>query len=105
MNMPDFHALVSGHRDCFRSGVIRSAEWRAGQLSALKAMMKEHAEGFYAALWADLRRNRIDADWTDVQYIAGEVDHVLAHLPQWVKPAPVCTRLVLVRPTRRCLRA
>jgi aldehyde dehydrogenase (NAD+) len=59
-------------------------------------MMKEHAEGFYAAPWTDLRRNRIDADWTDVQYIAGEVDHVLAHLPQWVKPAPVCTPLILV---------
>jgi hypothetical protein len=32
----------------------------------------------YAALWTDLRRNRVDSDLTDVKYIAGEVDHVLA---------------------------
>ena len=95
MSMPDFHALVSGHRDYFRSGVTRSAEWRAGQLSALKAMMKERAEDFYAALWTDLRRNRIDADLTDVQYIAGEVDYALAHLLQWMKPASVSTPLML----------
>jgi len=95
MSMPDFHALVSGHRDYFRSGVTRAAEWRAGQLSALKAMMKERAEDFYAALWTDLRRNRIDADLTDVQYIAGEVDYALAHLLQWMKPASVSTPLML----------
>src|ERR1700691_2227467 len=96
MSMPDFRALVSGHRDYFRSGVTRSAEWRGGQLSALKAMITEHAEDFYAALWTDLRRNRIDADLTDVQYIAGEVDYALAHLLQWMKPTPVSTPLMLV---------
>jgi NAD(P)-dependent dehydrogenase (short-subunit alcohol dehydrogenase family) len=31
------------------------------RFAALKAMMTEHAEDFYAALWTDLRRNRIDA--------------------------------------------
>ena len=78
--MPDFRTLVSGHREYFRSGPTRSAEWRASQLVALKVMMQEHAEDFYAALWADLRRNRVEADLTDVKYIAAEVDYVLAHL-------------------------
>jgi hypothetical protein len=48
--MPDFRALVSGHREYFRSGATRCAEWRASQLVALRAMMQEHAEDFYAAL-------------------------------------------------------
>ena len=78
--MSDFRALVSCHRSYFRSGATRSEEWRVSQLAALKAMIEDHAEDFYAALWTDLRRNRIDADLTDVKYIAGEVDHVLAHL-------------------------
>jgi aldehyde dehydrogenase (NAD+) len=93
--MVDFRALVSGHRNYFRSGVTRSAEWRASQLVALKAMMHDHAEEFYAALWTDLRRNRVEADLTDVKYIAGEVDHALAHLVQWMKPLPVSTPFML----------
>ncbi len=93
--MPDFRALVSGHRDYFRAGATRSAEWRASQLVALKAMMQDHAEEFYAALCTDLRRNRVEADLTDVEYIAGEVDHVLAHLLRWMKPLPVSTPYIL----------
>jgi aldehyde dehydrogenase (NAD+) len=97
MNMPDFGALVTRHRDYFHTGVTRSARWREIQLTALKAMMTDHAEDFYAALWTDLRRNRIEADLTDVQYINGEVDHVLANLPSWLKPRPVSTPLMLAR--------
>src|SRR6202035_5784482 len=52
-------------------------------------------EDFYAALWSDLRRNRTDADLTDVKYLAGEADHALAHLRQWMKPVSVSTPLVL----------
>jgi acyl-CoA reductase-like NAD-dependent aldehyde dehydrogenase len=71
----DFRALITRHRNYFLSGVTRSVEWREEQLMALRSMMKEHAEDFYAALWTDLRRNRIEADW--------------------MKPLPVSTPLVL----------
>src|SRR5215471_3591992 len=69
MSTPDYGTLVSGHRQYFQSGATRSVEWREKQLTALRAMMNDHAEDFYAALWTDLRRNRIDADWSDVKYI------------------------------------
>src|SRR6266700_427677 len=91
MSPPDFSALVSRHRAYFRTGATRSAEWRKGQLTALRAMMTDRAEDFYAALWADLRRNRTDADLTDVKFLASEADHALAHLRQWMKPVPVST--------------
>ena len=91
MSIPDFSALVSKHRNYFRSGATRPVEWREGQLTALRAMMTDHAEDFYAALWSDLRRNRTDADLTDVKYLASEADHALAHLRQWTKPVPVST--------------
>jgi aldehyde dehydrogenase (NAD+) len=96
MSLPDSRAIVSRHRDYFRSGATRSLEWRVGQLTGLKAMMEDHAEDFYAALWTDLHRNRIDADLTDVKYIAGEVDHVLGHLQRWMKPLPVSTPFMLL---------
>src|SRR5262249_28786508 len=89
MSTPDFSALVSRHRNYFRSGATRSAEWREGQLTALRAMMTEHAEDFYEALWTGLRRNRPDAAFTDVAFLAREADHVLAHLRRWMKPVSV----------------
>src|SRR5436309_3253527 len=87
----DFGKLVADHRAYFLSGVTRSAEWRESQLRALHSMMKDHAEDFYAALWSDLRRNRIEADFVDVKYMTSEIDHVLAHLRRWMKPVPIST--------------
>jgi acyl-CoA reductase-like NAD-dependent aldehyde dehydrogenase len=95
MSTPDFSGLVSRHRNYFRTGATRSVEWREGQLRALRAMMTDHAEDFYAALWADLRRNVTDADLTDVKYLAGEADHALSHLRAWMKPLSVSTPLVM----------
>src|SRR5947209_17749525 len=95
MSIPDFSALVSRHRNYFRSGATRPVEWREGQLTALRAMMTDHAEDFYAALWSDLRRNRTDADLTDVKYLVSETEHVLAHLREWMKPVPVSTPIAL----------
>src|SRR3989442_5842318 len=96
----DFGALVARHRNYFRSGATRPVEWRESQLIALRSLMKDRAEDFYAALWTDLRRNRIDADWTDVKYITSEANHALSHLRRWMKPLRVSTPLVpIISPT------
>jgi acyl-CoA reductase-like NAD-dependent aldehyde dehydrogenase len=95
MSTPEFSALVARHRAYFRTGATRSAQWREGQLTALRAMMTDRAEDFYAALWTDLRRNRTDADLTDVKFLASEADHALSHLRQWMKPLSVSTPRVL----------
>lgn len=34
--------------------------------------MTDRAGDFHAALWTDLRRNRTDADLTDVKFLATE---------------------------------
>ena len=103
MNIQDLKCLVARHRNYFRSGATRSAEWRESQLVALRSMIKEHAKEFYAALWADLRRSRIEADWVDVKYMTSEIDHVLAHLRHWMAPLEVSTPLVLM-PSRAQVR-
>src|SRR5947208_15300634 len=89
--VPDFSNLVADHRAYFLSGVTRSAEWRESQLRALHSMLQDHAEDFYAALWRDLRRNRIEADLVDVKCTTSEIDHVLAHFRRWMKPLPIST--------------
>jgi len=53
--------------------------------------MTDCSEDFCAALWTDLRRNRTDADLTDVQFLATKADHMLTHLQQRMKPVPVST--------------
>jgi aldehyde dehydrogenase (NAD+) len=103
MTTQDFGGLVALHRKYFRSGATRSIEWRRSQFVALRSMMKEHAEEFYAVLWKDLRRNRIEADWVDVKYITSEIDHVLAHLRRWMKPSSISTPFVLT-PSRAQVR-
>jgi aldehyde dehydrogenase (NAD+) len=103
MSTPDFRSLVALHRNYFRSGATRSVEWRTGQLIALRSMMKEHAEDFYAALWADLRRNRIEADWVDIKYVTSAINHVLTRLRRWMKPLSVSTPLLLT-PSRAHVR-
>src|SRR5438552_663188 len=104
MSTPDFSTLVARHRAHFRTGATRSAEWREGQLTALRAMMTDRAEDFYAALWTDLRRNRTDADLTDVKYLATEADHALSHLRQWMKPLSVGAPRAGTRPCPSAVR-
>src|ERR1700738_3151498 len=95
MSAPDFSAIAARHRNYFRSGATRPVEWRERQLTALRAMMTDHAEDFYAALWTDLRRNRTDADLTDVKYLVADADHELSHMRRWREPQTVSTPLVL----------
>ena len=95
MTTLDFASLASRHRNYVRSGATRLAEWRERQLIGLRTMMQDRAEAFYAALWTDLRRNRVDADWTDVKYVTSEADHALGQLRKWMKPRRVRTPLVL----------
>src|SRR3954451_5555669 len=89
MSTPDFSALVARHRAYFLSGATRPVEWRERQLTALRAMMTDRAEDFHAALWTDLRRNRTDADLTDVKFLAAEAEHALSHVRQWMNPLSV----------------
>ena len=58
MSALDFGDLVTRHRKYVRSGATRPVEWRENQLIALRAMMEDRAEDFYAALWSDLRPGR-----------------------------------------------
>src|ERR1700722_6453892 len=95
MATSDFAALVSRHRECFRSGKTRPVAWREAQLDALYALLIERAQDFCAALWKDLRRNRVDADATDVKYVADEAAYPRHHLRSWVHPLHVSTPLIM----------
>ena len=54
--------------------------------------MTERADDLCAALWTDLRRNRVDADATDVKYVADEAIYARRHLRSWMSPLHVRRR-------------
>jgi aldehyde dehydrogenase (NAD+) len=91
----DFPALIARHRSCFLSGKTRPVEWREAQLDALHALMTERADDFFDALWKDLRRNRVDADATDVKYVADEAAYARHHLRRWMHPLHLSTPLIM----------
>jgi aldehyde dehydrogenase (NAD+) len=95
MTAANFGALVARHRKYFLSGKTRPIEWREAQLDALHALMTERAEDFRAALWKDLRRNRVDADAVDVKYVANDAANARRHLRRWMRPQHVSTPLIL----------
>jgi hypothetical protein len=55
MSTPDFSAIAARHRNYFRFGATRLVDWREGQLTALRAMMTDHAEDFYASAPGTIR--------------------------------------------------
>ncbi len=94
MTASEFESLFARHRAYFQAGHTRPVAWREAQLRALQALMTERAADFFAALWKDLRRNRVDADATDVGFIAREADYARRRVRQWMRPKHERTPLI-----------
>ena len=95
MAASDFGQLVARHRKYFMSGRTRPIEWREAQLAALQALMTERAQDFFEALWKDLRRNRVDADATDVKFVGDEAAYARRRLRRWMRAHHGSTPLIL----------
>jgi acyl-CoA reductase-like NAD-dependent aldehyde dehydrogenase len=89
----DYTDLVEGQRAYFISGATRGADWRRGQLEALKALLEENRESFFAVLREDLHRNDVDSELMDVGFCVKEAEYALKHMHDWMKtqrePTPV----------------
>jgi aldehyde dehydrogenase (NAD+) len=85
----DATALVARLRGTARSGVTRSFAWRQDQLNRLRTLLDVHREEFADALFADLHRSRADTYDTKVDFSIHEIDYLLEHLEQWMRPRPV----------------
>ena len=92
---PDLAPTLARHRAYFLSGKTRPTEWRERQLAAVRAMVTERADEFYKALWADLRRNRVDAAVADLHAIAEEAAYARRRVRRWMKPRRASTPWLL----------
>jgi aldehyde dehydrogenase (NAD+) len=82
----DAAALVGDLRTVFRTGVTKPVAWRKTRLTALRAMLTEQADDFVAALYADLRKNAVEARRAEIDFVINEIDHTLEHLDGWLAP-------------------
>ena len=82
----DASAVVGELRTLFNTGVTRPVAWRRAQLTALKTMLTEQAQSFLDALYADLRKNAVEAQRAELGLVINEIDHTLENLDAWLSP-------------------
>ncbi|RKT19825.1 aldehyde dehydrogenase (NAD+) [Streptomyces sp. 1114.5] len=81
-------SVVARLRAEFTTGRTRPLAWRLDKLAALRTMLTEQAEAFQQALHADLGKSVTEAYRTEIGFTIRELDHTVAHLPQWLEPRP-----------------
>ena len=91
--------MVQRRGASLRSGRTRPASWRRAQLEALKTLLKKEESRICEALWADLRKPRLEVHLTEVGFVIGEIDDALEHLEKWMRPERKHTSL-LAQPGR-----
>lgn len=81
-------------RDYFASGATYGYAFRKRQLQNLKAALYRYEEELYAALHADLKKNKEESWITELGLVVSEINHALKNLRRWMKPQPVGTNLL-----------
>ena len=78
---------LSRQRCFFASGVTRDVQFRLAALRRLRQGIVENQAAILAAVQADLGRPAFEG-YFEIGAIL-ELDHILRHLPQWIKPQRV----------------
>lgn len=87
-------AVVDAVRASFDAGRTRPLEWRKTQLRRLIEMIRREERALLAALEADLGKCAFEAWSAELSLVAGEADHALDNIDDWVKAEKVHTPLV-----------
>ncbi|WP_035589816.1 aldehyde dehydrogenase family protein [Hippea jasoniae] len=86
--------IIEKQRDFFNTTKTYDLNTRLSCLKKLKRCIKKYEKDIYDALYNDLRKPRFEAYVGEVGFIIREIDFVLKHLKDWVKPQKVKTELV-----------
>lgn len=74
---------VEKARAVFATGRTKTIAWRREQLEALERMLAECGPEIRQALWADLRKNEVETQVTEIVSVTGEVQVALKNLDKW----------------------
>jgi aldehyde dehydrogenase (NAD+) len=97
--MNEIPKLVRKLRDTFDAGHTRPAAWRKEQLGKLKSALETNEDELARALNSDLGKAPFEAWTTEIGLIGREIDHMLKHIDDWMRPrrTPVPA---LIRPAK-----
>ncbi len=95
-------ARVDVARAAFASGRTKTLAWRRAQLEALERMLTESAPRIREALWADLRKNEVETQVTEIVSVTNEVQFALKNLDNWTTDRKVKTS-ALIGPARAAI--
>src|SRR4029079_13426853 len=88
-------------RAAFVAGSTRPAAWRISTLKRVRELLVEREEQLLDALAADLGKPRFEAWTTEIGFTISEINHTLAHLGSWMRPAKVSTPIAFKPGTSR----
>ncbi len=89
--LTEIAGIVDKTRAAFDSGRTRPLKWRIDTLRKLRTLLVEGGDGLLDALRADFGKPPIEAWASEIGFCISEIDHTLAHLPNWVRPERVAT--------------
>jgi acyl-CoA reductase-like NAD-dependent aldehyde dehydrogenase len=82
-------AVIDRQRAYFNTGATRPLAFRMAQLRTLRAAIKQWEPKILAALKADLNKCAFEGYGYEAGFVIEDLNHVLAHLPAWVRPQRV----------------
>ncbi|MFN9326602.1 MAG: aldehyde dehydrogenase family protein, partial [Flavobacteriales bacterium] len=91
----DRSALLKTLRTHFNTGATLPYVARRDALKRLRVSLGKYEEEILGAMHADMRKPRFEAYLSDVGLVYTEIDHALAHLKEWMRPAHPPTPLSL----------
>jgi len=92
--MNRLETLIKKQRDFFNSGKTLDVNFRLSALKKLKKAINKSDKKIYTALKADLNKPEFEAFVGEVGFVLKEIDFVISHLKEWVKPIKVPTDIV-----------
>ncbi len=91
-------------RRTFEAGTTKPYAWRVAQLRALKGMLVAHGAEFERTLWLDLHKHADEALLTEIDVVIAEIDHMLRHLREWLRPKKTSVPLLIAPATAQVVR-
>jgi aldehyde dehydrogenase (NAD+) len=73
----------------------RPLAWRVEALRRLRRTIGRRREALVEAVQADLGRHPAETELAEMQPLLGELNHAIAHLPRWARPAPRATGVLM----------
>ena len=86
--------LVFKQRRFFEKGKTLDLAFRLSSLRKLKKGIKKHEKEIYRALKDDLNKPKFEAFVSEIGFVQKEIDFVIDHLKEWIKPIKVPTDIV-----------